>query len=120
MLKLSISYLLALMIVFQSFLAIADVHQTESNTEFHQVAAQQHNIEVHELQSAEFSQHEHNEQQNNNHVECHHGHCHHASVVFLVKTAHLLNFTQHSNEISQDLLWFISLNISPDLRPPIS
>lgn len=118
--KLSISYLLALMIVFQSFLAIADVHQTEPNVEFHQVAAQQHNLQVHEHLAANFGQHDNSEQEINNHVECHHGHCHHASVVFLVKTTNSLNFNRQNHHISQSLLAFTSPNISPDLRPPIS
>jgi len=123
--KFSISYLLALMIVFQSFLAIADIHQTDASIELHQIAPQQHsmqahNFEAHGLESDNFDQHDSSEQQNDNHVECHHGHCHHASVVFIIKTSALLALTRQNNQVNQAIPTFISPIISPDLRPPIS
>jgi len=121
--KLSISYLLALMIVFQSFLAIADIHSVDNDAAFfHQESI--HQTDDLEQTPAEFKEQDlvneiTTENTPENHVECHHGHCHHASVVFMVKdnTVALLN---RQNDLLRSIkLSFTPPHLSPDLRPPI-
>ena len=116
------------MIVFQSFLAIADIHPSDTNINSHQLLimpsdGQSHLVQSHSvLRDAQYLRGDiaHNDGHSEEEPDCHHGHCHHASVVFIVKASELLALTRQSNSVKENIALFISPNISPDLRPPIS
>jgi len=116
------------MIVFQSFLAIADIHPSDNNIELHQSLliqpAEQNDLIKPQSRLNRTQQHHsgtlHSEESSEEHPECHHGHCHHASAFFIVKASNIAVLFRQNNRVSQGLSLFTSPNIIPNLRPPIS
>lgn len=103
------SYLLALMIALQSFVAVADIHPITLDQDIHQ--------NEHAVSEAEPVHHVDNG--GDKHPDCHHGHCHHASVVFVVKEQANAIISSPNNKFSRLAQTSASLLLSPDLRPPI-
>ncbi len=141
MLKVWLSYIVALMVVLQSFIAVADIHQTDFLQESDQISHhlssafnQNTNLKISHKTDHEESHLESHEEFDHmftgllsddingevEHVECHHGHCHHGSVVFIVK--HHQNNLNSMNElkVNIDKINLSSVLLIPDLRPPIT
>jgi len=116
-----LSYVVAFMVVLQSFTAVADIHPDAPNNSEH-FELHQHVVVITEqadepLFSAQVII---NDSENNeNHSECHHGHCHHGSVVFIVKHQQGNAFSNKSFDVNVAANHFTSMLITPDLRPPI-
>jgi hypothetical protein len=110
MFKLSFPYLLVLVIALQSFFAIADDHQPE--TEHTSASSQQ--LHQHLSSSPAID-----ESSDSEHQECHHGHCHHSSVVFILKEKLPLSSILVNDKYGQRQFFLTSAHLSTDLRPPI-
>jgi len=116
-----LSYVVALMVVLQSFIAVADIHPVVQDKADH-FEVHQHVVTISKqadepLFSAQVII---NDSENNeNHTECHHGHCHHGSVVFIVKHQQSNAFSNQSFNVNVGANHFTSMLITPDLRPPI-
>jgi hypothetical protein len=140
MFKVYLSYVVALMVVLQSFIAVADIHQTDLLQESEQISLHLSAMQNHEdnhrtnnlalPESDVFDENDAYEHMfitllsdfgegEDKHAECHHGHCHHGSVVFIVKHHQFNLSSMNESKVNIDKINLSSLLLTPDLRPPI-
>ncbi len=112
------SYLIAVFVVFQSFVTIADVHDV-SNEWSHDVMHEQFSDQVQQLTTQQSVNADTASSELNNHPDCHQHHCHHSNIVYAdVKPLPLL-VKLSAGQLANSLLAWRTWQISPDLRPPI-